>query len=77
VHIVTEGGRTELERTRYGTLEILQNTVAIFKTAGVAQSAYSPNYGMDNRVQTGTGAHPASYPMGRGGSFPAGKLAGA
>jgi hypothetical protein len=24
-------------------------------------------------VQTGSGAHPASYPMGTGGSFPAGK----
>jgi hypothetical protein len=24
-------------------------------------------------VQTGSGAHPASYPMGTGGSFPGGK----
>jgi hypothetical protein len=28
-------------------------------------------------VQTGYGAHPASYPMGTGGSFPRGKAAGA
>jgi hypothetical protein len=28
-------------------------------------------------VQTGSGAHPASYPMGTGGSFPRGKAAGA
>jgi hypothetical protein len=27
-------------------------------------------------VQTGSGAHPASYPMGTGGPFPAGKAAG-
>jgi hypothetical protein len=27
-------------------------------------------------VQTGPGAHPASYPMGAGGSFPGGKAAG-
>jgi len=29
------------------------------------------------RVQTGSGAHPASYPMGTRGSFPRGKAAGA
>jgi hypothetical protein len=28
-------------------------------------------------VQTGSGAHPASYPMGTGCSFPGGKAAGA
>jgi hypothetical protein len=28
-------------------------------------------------VQTGSGAHPASYPMGTGGSFPGDKAAGA
>jgi hypothetical protein len=30
-----------------------------------------------HRVQTGSGAHPASYPMGNRGSFPGGKAAGA
>jgi hypothetical protein len=28
-------------------------------------------------VQTGSGVHPTSYPMGTGGSFPRGKAAGA
>jgi hypothetical protein len=28
-------------------------------------------------VQTGSGAHPASYPMGTGGTFPEGKAIGA
>jgi hypothetical protein len=28
-------------------------------------------------IQTGSGAHPASYPIGTGGSFPGGKAAGA
>jgi len=28
-------------------------------------------------VQTGSGAHPASYPVGTSGSFPGGKAAGA
>jgi hypothetical protein len=30
-----------------------------------------------HRVQNGSGAHSASYPMGTGGSFPGGKAAGA
>jgi hypothetical protein len=30
-----------------------------------------------SRVQTGSGAHPISYPMDTGGSFPEGKSAGA
>jgi hypothetical protein len=41
-------------------------------------------YGLDGRgvrvshiVHTGSGAHPASYPMGTGGSFLSGKAAGA
>jgi hypothetical protein len=36
-------------------------------------------YGLDDRgvVQTGSGVHPTSYPMGTGGSFPGSKAAGA
>jgi hypothetical protein len=35
------------------------------------------NFSLRHRVQNGSGAHPASYPMGTGGSFPGGKAAGA
>jgi hypothetical protein len=35
------------------------------------------NFSLHHRVQIGSGAHPASYPMGKGGSFPGGKAAGA
>jgi hypothetical protein len=31
------------------------------------------NFSLHHRVQNGTGAHPASYPMGTRGSFPGGK----
>jgi hypothetical protein len=31
------------------------------------------NFSLHHRVQNGSGAHPASYPMDTGGSFPAGK----
>jgi hypothetical protein len=35
------------------------------------------NFSLHHRVQTGSGAHPASYPTGTGGTFPGGKAAGA
>jgi hypothetical protein len=34
------------------------------------------NFSVHHRVQNGSGAHPASYPMGSRGSFPGGKAAG-
>jgi hypothetical protein len=38
--------------------------------------AGAENIFLHHRVQTGSGAHPASYPMGTRISFPGGKLAG-
>jgi hypothetical protein len=35
------------------------------------------NFSLHHRVQTCSGVHPASYPMGTKGSFPGGKAAGA
>jgi hypothetical protein len=35
------------------------------------------NISVHHRVQNGSGAHPAPYPMGTRGSFPGGKAAGA
>jgi hypothetical protein len=35
------------------------------------------NFSLNHRVQNGSGAHPASYPVGTRGSFPGGKAAGA
>jgi len=35
------------------------------------------NFSLHYYVQNGSGANPASYPMGTGGSFPGGKAAGA
>jgi hypothetical protein len=43
---------------------------------GVRILAGVGNFALRQCVQTGTGAHPASYPMGTGGSFPGGKAAG-
>jgi hypothetical protein len=45
--------------------------------SGVWIPAGAGNFALHHRVQTGSGAHPASYPMGTRGSFPGGKAAGA
>jgi hypothetical protein len=44
---------------------------------GVRVPAGAGNFSLHHRVQNGSGAHPASYPMGTRGSFPGGKAAGA
>jgi hypothetical protein len=38
--------------------------------------AGAANFSLHHRIQNGSGAHPASYPMGTRGSFPGGKAAG-
>jgi hypothetical protein len=45
--------------------------------SGVRVLAGAGNLSLRHRVHTGSGAHPASYPMGTGGSVPEGKVAGA
>jgi hypothetical protein len=42
---------------------------------GVRFPAGAGNFSLRHRVQTGSGAHPTSYRMGTGGSFPGGKAA--
>jgi hypothetical protein len=44
--------------------------IVVFVLAGAG------NFSLRHRVQTGSGAHPASYPMDIGGSFPGGKAGG-
>jgi hypothetical protein len=45
--------------------------------SGVRFPAEAGNFSLHHRVQNGSGAHPASYPMGTRGSFPGDKAAGA
>jgi hypothetical protein len=42
----------------------------------VRYPAGARNFSLHHRVQNGSGAHPTSYPMGTGGSFPVSKAAG-
>jgi hypothetical protein len=44
---------------------------------GVWVPAGAGNFSPHHCIQTGSRAHPASYPMGTRGSFPGGKVAGA
>jgi hypothetical protein len=46
-------------------------------TAGVRFPVGERDFSLLRSVQTGSGAHPASYPMATEGSFPGGKAAGA
>jgi hypothetical protein len=43
---------------------------------GGSSPARGWNFSLHHRVQTGSGAHPASYPMGTRGSFPEEKRPG-
>jgi hypothetical protein len=45
--------------------------------SGVEVPAGAGNFSPHHRIQTGSGAHPASYVMDSGSSFPGGKAAGA
>jgi hypothetical protein len=47
------------------------------RDSGVRFPVGAGNFSVHRRVQNGSGAHPASYPMGTGGSFLGGKAAGA
>jgi len=44
---------------------------------GVQMLAWAGNFSLRHRAQTGSGGHPAAYPVGTGGSFPRSKAAGA
>jgi hypothetical protein len=43
-------------------------------TTGIRSPAGAKDFSSSLCVQTGSGAHPASYPKGTGGSFPGGKV---
>jgi hypothetical protein len=47
-----------------------------FGRSGVQVLAGAGNFSLHHRIQTGSGAHPASYPMCTKGSFPENKVAG-
>jgi hypothetical protein len=44
---------------------------------GLDESWWGQEFSILHSVQTGSGVHPTSYPMGTGGFFPGGKAVGA
>jgi hypothetical protein len=75
-------GNNEHSQNRTETMYQSCNTsrdslvVQCWATGWVIQ-AEAGNFFLHHRVQNGSGAHPASYPMGTSGSFAGGKAAGA
>jgi len=59
------------------TEELLECTHPTGWTIGVRFPVGAGNFSLWHHVQTGSGAHPASYPMGSRGTFLGGKMAGA
>jgi hypothetical protein len=56
---------------------VIAQSVLYDRGSRIRFPAWAGNFSLHHRVQNGSGAHPASYPMGNGGSFPGGKAAGA
>jgi hypothetical protein len=54
----------------------LKNKKVLGRINRLLSFQYSARFSIPNSVQTGSGAHPASYPIGTGGSFPRVKVAG-
>jgi hypothetical protein len=76
-------GRTEENHVKLQTENSCDSSVGIAlghrlddRGSRVPFPAGAGNFSLHHRVHNGSGAHPASYPRGTGGSFPGGKAAG-
>jgi len=59
----------------YFIIQLSSITLGFGLNEGVQDPAGAGNFPLNHRVQTGSVAHPASYPVGTRGSFPGGKAA--
>jgi hypothetical protein len=64
-------------KSRDSSIGIALGYVLDDRSSSVRFPAGAGNFSLYNRVQNGSGAHPAPYPMGTRGSFLGGKAAGA
>jgi hypothetical protein len=60
-------------KSRVSSVGIVNDYGLDYRMSGVRIPAGAGNLSLHHCVQTGSGAHPASYPMGTRGSFPGGK----
>jgi hypothetical protein len=65
-----------LVKSRDGSVGIALGYDLNDRDSRVRLPAGAGNFFLHHRVQNGSGAHPASYPMGIRGSFPGDKVAG-
>jgi hypothetical protein len=66
-----------VKRNRDGSVGIALGCGMDDRGSRVRFPAGALNFSLYHRVQNGSEAHPASYPMGKRDSFPGGKAAGA
>jgi hypothetical protein len=66
----------ELLKSRDSSVGIVLGYGLDNRGSGVRFPAGAGNFSLNHRVQNGSGAHPASYPMGTRYCFPGGKAAG-
>jgi hypothetical protein len=64
-------------KSRYSSVGIALSYGLGDRGSRVRFPARPGNFSLHHRLQNGSGAHPASYPVGNRGSFPGGKAAGA
>jgi hypothetical protein len=70
---VTKGGRISFTNDSW----LLFSYGLDYRGSRVRFPTGARSFSLHRRVQNGSGAHPASYPMSTRGSFPGGKAAGA
>jgi hypothetical protein len=69
-------GKYERIRSRSSSVSIATGNGLNDRMIGVRFPAGAGNLSLRNHVQTGSGAHPTSYPMGTGGFFLGNQVAG-
>jgi hypothetical protein len=71
----TFGLGIRMSKSRGSSIGIATGYGMDYRSSGVPFSAGAGSFFL-HHIQNGSGAHPASYPMSTGGSFPGGKAAG-
>jgi hypothetical protein len=69
----------ERNRCRFRSVPLIDNSVSVSTVAELRAGRLgfdSDIFSLRHRIQTSTGAHPATSPVGIGGSFPGGKATG-
>jgi hypothetical protein len=69
-------GTILIPRSPHGKMMMMMMMIIIIIIITITTTTTTTNFSLHHRVQNGSGAHSASYPMGTRGSFHGGKEAG-